>query len=82
MGAIADIWHSERGLIALAIIVAATVLAALGRMSIGDWQTFVLGVFIAYAAGKTATGVASIIKGVPDPIPPTGVPAPAPEVKP
>jgi hypothetical protein len=79
MGAITDLWKSERGILAVIIIAAATVLAALERMTVADWQTFVTGIFITYAAGKTVTGVASIMKGVTDKDPPVAVAAaPAP----
>ena len=80
MGAITDLWKSERGLLAVLIIVAATVLTALSKMSIADWQTFITGIFITYAAGKTVTGAVAILKGTSDP--PPAAPTPAPEVKP
>lgn len=63
MGAITDLWKSERGLLAVLIIVAATVLAALEKMSIIDWQAFVTGIFITYVSGKTVTGAVQIWKG-------------------
>jgi hypothetical protein len=69
MGAIADLWKSERGLLAVLIIVAASVLAGLDKMAVADWQTFVMGIFIAYAAGKTVTGAVAIMKGTTDPAP-------------
>jgi hypothetical protein len=71
---IKDLWGSERGILALAIIVAATVLVAMGKMPVSDWETFVMGIFIAYAAGKTVTGAVQIIKG-PAPAAPAAVPA-------
>ncbi len=85
MGAITDLWKSERGLLAVLIIIAASVLAGLSKMTISDWQTFVTGIFITYAAGKTVTGAVAIFKGTAaeqDPPPAAPVPAPAPEVKP
>ena len=91
MGAITDLWKSERGLLAVLIIVAASVLAGLGKMTIDGWQTFVTGIFITYAAGKTVTGAVAILRGSADPAPssspeatpaPAPAPAPAPEVKP
>jgi hypothetical protein len=87
MGALTDLWKSERGLLAVLIIVAASVFVGLDKMTVADWQTFVLGIFIAYAAGKTATGVTAILKGTTDPAPssspaaPAEPVAPAPEVK-
>jgi len=85
MGAITDLWKSERGLLAVLIIIAASVLAGLGKMTIDGWQTFVTGIFITYAAGKTVTGAVAIFKGTAaeqDPPPAAPAPAPAPEVKP
>lgn len=78
MGAITDLWKSERGLLAVLIIVAATVLTALSKMTIDSWQTFVTGIFITYAAGKTVTGAVAILKGTSDPPPaqPQAVPPP------
>jgi len=62
MGAITDLWKSERGLLAVLIIIAASVLAGLDKMAVAEWQTFVMGIFIAYAAGKTVTGAVAILK--------------------
>lgn len=73
MGALKDYWESERGLLALAIIVAASVLVALGKMPVADWETFVTGIFIAYASAKTVTGAVQIIKGT-APAAPAAVP--------
>ncbi|MGH7179221.1 MAG: hypothetical protein ACREJC_17725 [Tepidisphaeraceae bacterium] len=81
MGAITDLWKSERGILAVAIIIAATVLAALSMMSVADWQTFVTGIFITYAGSKTVTGTVAILKGTTEPPPapaPAPIPAPAP----
>lgn len=65
MGALTDLWRSERGLLAVLIIIAASVLAGLGSMPVAEWQTFVTTIFVAYAAGKTLTGAVEILKGKP-----------------
>ena len=65
MGAITDLWKSERGLLAVLIIIAASVLAGLDRMSVADWQTFVTGIFITYVSAKTVTGAVAIFKSAP-----------------
>jgi hypothetical protein len=65
MGALADFWKSEKGLLTLAIIICATVLAGLNRMTTDQWTSFVQIIFGAYVVGKTATGVAQIVKGQP-----------------
>ena len=67
VGALSDLWNSERGLLAAVIIVAATVLCALGRMPVSTWQETVVGVYGVYAVSKGATGVAQIWKGPADP---------------
>jgi len=69
MGAITDLWKSERGLLAVVLIVAATVLAGLDRMTVDAWREFSLYVFGIYATGKTLTGAVAIMKGTTDPAP-------------
>jgi hypothetical protein len=66
MGAITDIWKSERGIIAIALIIAATVLTTLSILTPERWEqwsSFVKWIFITYTAGKTITGATSIMKG-------------------
>lgn len=87
MGAITDLWKSERGLIAVLLIIAATVLASLGKMTFADWREYTLYIFGTYAAAKTITGALQIVKGAPAEaapaavappvLPPPSAPAPA-----
>lgn len=63
MGAITDLWKSERGLIAVLLIITAGVLAAIGHMSVQEWTEFAKWIFVTYAAAKTITGVTQIAKG-------------------
>ena len=79
MGAIQDLFESERGLFAIVLVIAATILAALGRMTVSDWQTFATTVFGIYVGGKTLTSSVAIIKGQPsaDPAPAVVVEKPA-----
>lgn len=63
MGAIADIWKSERGLICVAILICATVLVVTGHLPIDGWTKIVMVVAASYMISKGATGVASIVKG-------------------
>lgn len=66
MGAIADLWKSERGLICVVLIIAATVLCAIRVLEAqqwDQWSSFVKWVFITYTAGKTVTGTAQVLKG-------------------
>lgn len=61
MGAITNLWKSERGLLAILLIISATVLAGLNRMSIEAWREFALYVFGIYAAGRTLTGAVDLV---------------------
>lgn len=63
MGAISDLWNSERGLFAVVLILAATVLAGMKLLPISDWQTFATTVFGIYVGGKTLTSAVGIMKG-------------------
>lgn len=63
MGAIADIWKSERGLLAVVLIISATVLAAMGQMTEASWREFSIYVFTVYVGSKTVTGSVALIKG-------------------
>jgi hypothetical protein len=73
MGAIKDLLESERGLIALALIIGGTVLCATRVMTVDQWKDFTTWVFGAYVAGKTVTGAVQIIKGpAPNAAPPQG----------
>lgn len=60
MGAIKDLWQSERGLVAILLIVACTVLCAMTRLTIDQWLDYTKWIFITYAAAKTVTGTAKI----------------------
>lgn len=84
MGAIKDLWQSERGLVAVLLIVACTVLAAVGKITVDGWTEYTKWIFVAYAAAKTVTGTAAVLKSqpvatgdaVPTVIPATGTPPP------
>lgn len=60
MGALSDLWKSERGLVGFAIIAAATVLFALGRLSSEQWTSIVQWTFASYVAGKSITGAIAL----------------------
>lgn len=77
MGALTDLLKSERGLFALVLIIAATVLTALGSMTVDAWRDFSLYIFGVYVAGKSLTGAVALFKGGTSE-PETGAPAPAP----
>ena len=63
MGALTDLWKSERGLLAVLLIVAVTVLACMGLVTFAEWREYTLYVYGAYAIAKTITGTAQVIKG-------------------
>ena len=52
---------SEKGVVALALLVGATVLTAVGTMTIQEWQEYSIWIFGIYTGGKTAQGVAAQI---------------------
>jgi len=84
MGAITDLFKSERGLFALAIVIGATVLTAIGKMTVDSWQTFVTSIFGIYVGGKTVTSAVALLKASPSssaPAPAAIAPTPAAEVK-
>jgi hypothetical protein len=60
MGALTDFWKSERGLLAILLVIGATVLTALGQMTIQSWQDYTLWIFGLYAGSKTVTGAVDL----------------------
>jgi uncharacterized membrane protein YadS len=82
MGAIKDLFASERGLFAIVLVIAATVLAALSLMTVTQWQDFSMTIFGIFVGGKTVTTSVALIatKGAaakPAEVPPALIP-PAP----
>lgn len=85
MGAVKDLWESERGLLTVCLVVASTVLVGLGRMPVDTWVNYTTWVFGIYVGGKTLTGAVALVKGNPQPFadkpaetPPAPTPAPTP----
>lgn len=76
MGAITDILKSERGIVTLGLMVAATVGLLTDRLTTDQWVTYTQWLFVTYVAGKTVTGGLAILKGSGDPAAPAGTPAP------
>lgn len=66
MGAITDLWKSERGLIAVALIAAATALCGLSVITVQQWLDYTKWIFVTYAAAKTITGSVGIVAAQPD----------------
>lgn len=63
--AIQNIWQSEKGLLTSLVLIGATVLCALGRMTVEQWTGFVEVMMVAYIGGKTITTVGTAIAGRP-----------------
>jgi hypothetical protein len=65
MGAIKDLLNSERGIVALSLIISVTVLCALGSISTQQWLDYSKWIFVTYAAAKTVTGAIVAAKAIP-----------------
>jgi len=63
MGALTDLWKSERGLLTALILIAAGVLAGLGILTADQWMDFTKFIFVTYVSGKTVTSAFQIAKG-------------------
>lgn len=61
MGALADLWKSERGLVAIALIAAVTVLCVTSAVTVEQWLDYTKWIFVTYAAAKTVSGAAAVI---------------------
>lgn len=61
MGALANLWHSEKGIIAVLALIGATVLAALSILTAEQWIGFAEWTLAFYIGGKTIQGVGSAI---------------------
>lgn len=76
LDAIKDLLKSERGFAGGVLVIAASVLAGLGHMTIDQWIEYTQWIFVTYVAGKTVTGgVALIANKKAEPVP-GGEPAP------
>jgi predicted branched-subunit amino acid permease len=67
MGALADIWKSERGLIVVLLVVGATIGMLMGQVTFDQWSTYTLTIFGIYAGSKTVTGGMQIWKSAKSP---------------
>ena len=62
MGALADLWKSERGLLCGLALICVTVMFALGRITSTEWLDAVKWILGVYVAGKSATsGVETVM---------------------
>lgn len=77
MGAVTDLWKSERGLVAIVVLLGATVLEALGHLTSDQWVELVKWVLTVYVGGKTASSIAETVtraRNAPDTVPATEPP--------
>lgn len=63
LGALKNLWNSEKAVTGGLLVIAATVLTALGHMSIADWREYTVWIFGLYVGGKTVQGAATAIAG-------------------
>jgi hypothetical protein len=61
LGALPALLNSEKAVMAILLLVAATVLAALGQLPIPMWKELAESVFLIYVGGKTVQGSAALI---------------------
>jgi hypothetical protein len=59
MDGIKALLNSEKGLICVALIIGSTVLTAVGKLTVEQWQTYTTWIFGTYVVGKTVQGVAA-----------------------
>lgn len=57
MGALRDIWHSEKGLMFVIIVAVMTAFVLAGTATFDQWKEVVLPIFGIYAGTKTATTI-------------------------
>jgi hypothetical protein len=72
MGALTNFWHSEKGLAGAVLIVAATVLVALGYMTVEAWDGYTKWIFGIFVAGKTVQGAVATVATKKTETPPSG----------
>lgn len=70
MTVIGDFLRSEKGVLALALIIGATVLAALGILPIDAWLSYTQVIFAAFAVGTGLRAIGVGIAAKNDPVPP------------
>lgn len=54
---------SKKAVVGGLLVVGATILVALGKMSVEDWKNYTQVLFVTYAGAETANGIAATIKG-------------------
>lgn len=57
MSALNDLWHSEKGIVGIILILAITALVIVGSVTAEQWTDYTKWVFGIYVAGKTVQGI-------------------------
>lgn len=65
LGAVGNLLNSEKGLMGLALVVGATVLAAISVINPSQWLEYTQWIFGIYVGGKSIQGAASAIASRP-----------------
>jgi len=65
MNVIKNFLNSEKAIFVGLLVIAATVLAALGKMTVDQWIAYTEWMAVTYVAGKTVHGAAVAISGKP-----------------
>lgn len=68
MGALTDLWKSERGLVCIVALICVTVVFGLGRITSDQWLESMKWIITVYVGGKSLTSAVETIKGVNGPI--------------
>jgi len=63
MQGLKDLLSTEHGIFGVLLVIAATILCALGIMPIGDWKSFAQVIFVAYAGTHAVVTSASSLTG-------------------
>lgn len=61
MGAISDLWKSERGIVAIVGLALVTTMFQLENITADQWESLLKWIITGYTAGKSATGVAEVL---------------------
>lgn len=61
LGAFKNLWHSEKAIAVGMLVIAATVLTALGDMTIEQWTEYTKYLVTVYVGGKTIQGVTEML---------------------
>lgn len=62
MGALKDLLQSERGLVAISLMVLTTVLYGIGHLDAEQWLAHTKWIFVTYTASKTVTSTIEATK--------------------